>query len=144
MRANWAAGYRGRAMVVYGHTPVMEPAWLNSTINVDTGCVFGGKLTALRYPEKELVSVPAARVYYEPVKPLAETARPEEPSEPAESRAANLLDIDDVLGKRIVATRLRGNITVREENAAAALEVMSRFALDPRWLMYLPAHHIPL
>ena len=105
VRANWAAGYRGRAMVVYGHTPVMEPAWLNSTINVDTGCVFGGKLTALRYPEKELVSVPAARVYYEPVKPLAEPGRPEEPAETGESRAANLLDIDDVLGKRIVATR---------------------------------------
>ena len=138
VRSNWAADYRGRAMVVYGHTPVVEPAWLNSTINVDTGCVFGGRLTALRYPEKELVSVPAARVYYEPAKPLAEPARPEEPSGPGEDRAANLLDIDDVLGKRIVSTRLRGNVTVREENAAAALEVMSRFALDPRWLVYLP------
>ncbi len=138
VRSNWAADYRGRAMVVYGHTPVVEPAWLNSTINVDTGCVFGGRLTALRYPEKELVSVPAARVYYEPAKPLAEPARPEDPSGPGEDRAANLLDIDDVLGKRIVSTRLRGNVTVREENAAAALEVMSRFALDPRWLVYLP------
>ena len=46
-------------MVVYGHTPVPEPEWLNRTINIDTGCVFGGKLTALRYPERELVSVPA-------------------------------------------------------------------------------------
>ncbi len=138
VRYNWAAGYRGRAMVVYGHTPVVEPAWLNNTINVDTGCVFGGKLTALRYPEKELVSVPAVRVHYEPAKPLAEPSQQEEPSGPGEARAANLLDIDDVLGKRIVATRLRGNITVREENAAAALEVMSRFALDPRWLVYLP------
>ena len=138
VRGNWAAGYRGRAMVVYGHTPVVDPAWLNSTINIDTGCVFGGKLTALRYPEKELVSAPAARVYYESVKPLAEAAQTEEPFAPAEARAANLLDIDDVLGKRIVATRLRGNITVREENATAALEVMSRFALDPRWLVYLP------
>ena len=138
VRSNWAADYRGRAMVVYGHTPVVEPAWLNGTINVDTGCVFGGKLTALRYPEKELVSVPAARVYYEPAKPLVEAARLEDSSAPGEARAANLLDIDDVLGKRIVATRLRGNVTVREENAAAALEVMSRFALDPRWLVYLP------
>ena len=59
VRDNWAAEYRGRAMVVYGHTPVPEPEWLNRTINIDTGCVFGGKLTALRYPEKELVSVPA-------------------------------------------------------------------------------------
>src|SRR6266705_2733366 len=61
VRYNWAAEYRGAAAVVYGHTPVPEPEWLNRTINIDTGCVFGGKLTALRYPEKELVSVPAKR-----------------------------------------------------------------------------------
>lgn len=138
VRADWAAGYRGQAMVVYGHTPVVEPAWLNRTINIDTGCVFGGRLTALRYPEKELVSVPAAQVYCEPVRPVAEDVQPEDSLVPAGTRAANVLDIGDVIGKRVVATRLRGNITVREENAAAALEVVSRFALDPRWLVYLP------
>ena len=138
VRYNWAAEYRGRAAVVYGHTPVAEPAWLNNTINIDTGCVFGGKLTALRYPEQELVSVPAARVYYAPARPLPEAHQPGGVAETPEVRAGDLLDIDDVVGKRIVATRLRGNITVREENAAAALEVMSRFALDPRWLVYLP------
>ncbi len=138
VRADWAAGYRGNAMVVYGHTPVAEPVWLNRTINVDTGCVFGGRLTALRYPENELVSVPAARVYYEPVRPLA-TGPEDEPRVAATNdRPSNLLDIDDVMGKRVVSTRLRGNVTVREEQAAAALEVMSRFALDPRWLVYLP------
>ena len=134
VRANWAADYRGKAMVVYGHTPVVEPAWLNRTINIDTGCVFGGKLTALRYPERDLVSVPASRVHYAPERPLVEAAQPGETG----ARLANILDIDDVIGKRVVSTRLRGNITVREENAAAALEVMSRFALDPRWLVYLP------
>ena len=137
VRADWAAGYRGSATVVYGHTPVTEPTWLNRTINVDTGCVFGGRLTALRYPENELVSVPAARVYYEPVRPLGggeDAGRVTVTND----RAANLLDIDDVMGKRVVATRLRGNVTVREEQATAALEVMSRFALDPRWLVYLP------
>ena len=60
VRYNWAADYRGSAMVVYGHTPVPEPEWLNRTINIDTGCVFGGQLTALRYPERELVSVALA------------------------------------------------------------------------------------
>jgi protein phosphatase len=50
VRYNWASDYRGRATVVYGHTPIPEPEWLNHTINIDTGCVFGGRLTALRYP----------------------------------------------------------------------------------------------
>lgn len=75
IRYHWAADYRGDAMVVYGHTAIDEPEWLNGTICIDTGCVFGGKLTALRYPEKELVSVPAARIYYEPVKPLGSIHR---------------------------------------------------------------------
>jgi protein phosphatase len=66
---NWAESYRGRAMVVYGHFPIAEPAWVNGTINIDTGCVFGGRLTALRYPEGELVSIPARGVYDEFVKP---------------------------------------------------------------------------
>jgi protein phosphatase len=72
LRHDWAGEYRGRATVVYGHTPVLEPLWVNRTICVDTGCVFGGRLTALRYPERDLVSVPAARVYYQPSRPLGE------------------------------------------------------------------------
>jgi protein phosphatase len=137
VRYNWAAEYRGRAVVVYGHTPVPEPEWLNRTINIDTGCVFGGKLTALRYPEREIVSVPAARTYVAPAKPFL----PEEEQAPvlaAEGRDDDLLRIEDVIGKRIIPTRLQRNVTVREENAIAALEVMSRFAVDPRWLIYLP------
>jgi protein phosphatase len=70
VRSEWARDYRGRAMVVYGHTPVPEPEWVNRTICVDTGCVFGGRLTALRYPERELVSVPASRVHFQPRRPL--------------------------------------------------------------------------
>jgi protein phosphatase len=137
VRYDWAMDYRGSAMVVYGHTPVPAPEWLNRTVNVDTGCVYGGKLTALRYPEMEFVSVPAARTYRESSRPFL----PDDSTAPAPSaQQANdrMLDLEDVLGKRIVPTRLRGNVTIREENAAAALEVMSRFATDPRWLIYLP------
>jgi protein phosphatase len=63
-RRDWAASYRGDAIVVYGHTPTPRPVWVHRTICIDTGCVYGGSLTALRYPELELVSVPAARIYY--------------------------------------------------------------------------------
>lgn len=137
VRYNWAAEYRGAATVVYGHTPVPEPEWLNRTINIDTGCVFGGKLTALRYPEKELVSVPAKQTYAEPRKPfLPPDDQP--PTLSAQQQNDDLLDLADVTGKRIVNTRLHGNVTIREENSIAALEVMSRFAANPKWLIYLP------
>jgi protein phosphatase len=142
VRCNWAAEYRGQAMVVYGHTPVPEPEWLNRTINIDTGCVFGGRLTALRYPERELVSVPARQTYAQSAKPfLSESDRAPELS--AQHQHDDLLDMDDVLGKRIVSTRLQHNITIREQNAIAALEVMSRFAANPKWLIYLPSTMSP-
>jgi protein phosphatase len=138
-RVEWAADYRGEAAVVYGHTPVAEPEWVNNTIDIDTGCVFGGRLTALRWPERELVSVAASKTYYEPAKPLP--AKEDSAGNP--DRPAFLLDVDDVAGKRIVETRLARTVTVREENAAAAMEVMSRFATDPRWLVYLPPTMAP-
>ncbi|MBM4000929.1 MAG: polynucleotide kinase-phosphatase [Planctomycetes bacterium] len=137
VRHNWAAEYRGSAMVVYGHTPIPEPEWLNRTVNIDTGCVFGGKLTALRYPEREFVSVPAAHTYCEPARPFID-ADQQAPKFTAQQIHDEVLDAEDVLGKRIITTRLRGSVTVREANATAALEVMSRFAANPKWLIYLP------
>jgi protein phosphatase len=136
IRINWADEYRGNAMVVYGHTPVAEPQWVNRTINIDTGCVFGGKLTALRYPEKEIVSVPAYQTYYQPSKPLLNEV--DKLSSVKTQESDDILNIDDVLGKRVVSTRLHHNVTIREENAITALEVMSRFAINPKWLIYLP------
>jgi protein phosphatase len=138
VRYNWAAEYRGRAMVIYGHTPVPQPDWLNRTINIDTGCVFGGSLTALRYPERELLSVPARATYAQPIRPLVAATAEAAPPLTSQQIHDNLLDIDDVIGKRVVTTRLHHNVTVREENALAALEVMSRFAANPKWLIYLP------
>ena len=135
VRYNWASEYRGKAKVVYAHTPVPVAEWFNKTIDIDTGCVFGGKLTALRYPGEELVSVPAHKVYCEPVKPFQEKTNGQLTHQ---QEYDDLLNIDDVIGKRIVQTRLRNNMTIREENSIAALEVMSRFAINPKWLIYLP------
>ncbi len=137
VRYNWAQDYRGEAMVVYGHTPVFEPEFINRTICLDTGCVFGGKLTALRYPEKILISVKAAHAYYESAKPFMPLDVQSAPLDPGD-HAGDILDIDDVMGRRTITTRLHRNITVRQENAIAALEVMSRFAVNPKWLLYLP------
>ncbi|MEU9124652.1 polynucleotide kinase-phosphatase [Streptomyces sp. NPDC048506] len=135
VRYPWAEDYRGRAAVVYGHTPTPRATWLNNTICLDTGCVFGGAMTALRWPERELVDVPAERVWYEPARPLATEAPGGADGRP--------LDLNDVAGRRVVETRAMGRLAVREENAAAALEVMSRFAIDPRLLPYLPPTMAP-
>src|SRR6516225_2775504 len=142
VRYPWANEYRGKALVLYGHTPVPEAEWINNTLCLDTGCVFGGGLTALRYPEREIVSVPAAAVYYEPARPFpANTGAAA--AGPAR-REPEVLDIRDVTGGRIVDTAYVTRIRVREDNAAAALEVMSRFAIDPRWLLYLPPTMSPV
>ena len=130
VRLNWAEEYRGSAIVVYGHTAVAEPQWINRTINIDTGCVYGGNLSALRYPEREIVSVPAHETYYEPAKPLIDVKEIQTDE--------GILDIDDVIGRRVINTRFNHSVTIREENTITALEVMSRFAIDPKWLIYLP------
>jgi polynucleotide kinase-phosphatase len=126
--------------VVYGHTPVPVPEWINNTICLDTGVVFGGRLTALRYPERELVSRPARQVWYEPARPFA--TEPETPMVGGH-RESDVLKIEDVLGAEGVETLGMGRVAVRHENAVAALEVMSRFAVDPRWLVYLPPTMAP-
>ena len=141
VRYPWAQEYRGKAMVLYGHTPVSAPEWINNTLCLDTGCVFGGRLTALRYPEREIVSVPAEKVHYEAAKPFP--ANPDAVAEPSR-REPDVLDITDVTGSRVIETAYQKRIGVREENAAAALEVMSRFATDPRWLLYLPPTMSPV
>ena len=157
----WAAEYRGFAHVVYGHTATAEAEWVGKTICIDTGCVFGGKLTALRYPEKEIVSVPANRTWEEPRRPLEDaksqttqdqqdpaadgrpTTQGTDPNEAAQVRTAqqavdDVLNLSDITGKRTIRTQLFERIRIRAENAAGALETMTRFSIDPKWLVYLP------
>jgi protein phosphatase len=147
VRLNWAADYRGPALVVYGHTPVAEPAWLNNTVNIDTGCVFGGRLSALRYPEGEIISVGSLKQYAESPRPFlpepgAAPVLPG-PTPGARPTSDDVLDLADVVGQNAVETRLMGRVTVAEGNRLAALEVMSRFAANPRWLVYLPPTMAP-
>ena len=139
VRLDWGREYRGKAAVVYGHTPVREPEWVNNTLCIDTGCVFGGRLSALRWPDREIVSVDAENQYQAPPRALAA------PAEALSRQQASdaLLDVDDVRTPLRLQTRLAGTVTIRPEYGAAALDTMSRFAVDPRWLIYLPPTMAP-
>ena len=142
VRLPWARDYRGKATVVYGHVPTDKAEWLNNTICLDTGCVFGGRLTALRYPEREIVDVDAEQVWYEPVRPLVEDA-----SKGADRNTGQAIDVTDVglgdLHAGLFVSTDDGVVRANAESAMAALEVMSRFAVDPRWLVYLPPTMAP-
>lgn len=140
LRHDWARDYRGKTTVIYGHTPVPEAEWVNNTMCIDTGCVFGGKLTALRWPERETVQVAARQVYCTPARPLMAPST----ERSLQAEADNLLDHADVSGRRFIDTSMMGRILVAEENATAALEVMSRFAMAPQWLIYLPPTMSPV
>lgn len=129
VRLDWAADHRGHAAVVYGHIAGLAVRSQNNTYCIDTGCVFGGKLTAYRYPEKEIVEVQALRQYYAPVKPLEKTI---------DTDMGDMLTVGDLDRKLHIETELMPSIDIHENNAAAALEIMSRFAADPHWLIYLP------
>ncbi|MCZ7861156.1 polynucleotide kinase-phosphatase [Agrobacterium salinitolerans] len=134
-RVDWAKGYRGKATVVYGHVACEEAAWFNNTICIDTAAVYGRELTALRWPEKELVSVPASRAYAEIDKPLFTRK---------DNRDFLALSHVDVTGKKHIETSLARRVTVEASQMAAAMETLSRFTIDPRLLVYLPPTMSPV
>ena len=92
VRYDWTLDYRGKACVVFGHVPQLRVTRMNNTVNVDTGCVFGGKLSAFRYPEKQIVDIAAKKVYYESQKPLADGKR-------YGMDELYLIDYKDIMGK---------------------------------------------
>lgn len=133
-RVDWADSYRGRTKIVYGHTVVDEAVWHNRTICLDTGAVFGGALTALRWPEDVIVSLPAAKAYAQLDRPAFSRKNKRDPA---------VIGLKDVSGKKHVETAT-GRVTVEADHMSGALEHMSRFAIDPRWLVYIPPTMSPV
>lgn len=129
VKLDWTSDYRGAATIVYGHIAGKNVRSVNGTHCIDTGCVYGGKLTAYRYPEREIVSVDAIKQYYEPIKPLEDNT---------DENMGDMLTVGDFSGKLHIETELTPSISIHENNAAAALEIMSRYAADPHWIIYLP------
>jgi len=61
----WYEAYRDRTLAVFGHWAKRQPVVRPNAVGLDTGCVYGGSLTALILPERLLISVPARKVYVE-------------------------------------------------------------------------------
>ena len=133
VRQDWAANYSGKATIVYGHSVTVTPKFVGKTICLDSGCCFGGKLTALRYPEKELVSVPALKVYVEPVSPLVS-----EEVIKAEAKDNYLPEVQTLLSKYHAKTRFDTTFNVTLGLAAAAFETLALNAVAPNWLIFVP------
>lgn len=131
VRGDWISSYRGAALVAYGHSPRLEQRFVNNTICLDGGSAFGGSLAALRYPEMEVKSVPARREYCKPLRPLTE------------EKLSPLPEFRDIIGPKSVATSLWRSVHLDEASTLAAMESMGRFAVDPRWLIYLPPTMAP-
>ncbi|MBY3433541.1 polynucleotide kinase-phosphatase [Rhizobium laguerreae] len=134
-RVDWAKDYRGKASIVYGHVACDEAVWFGNTICIDTAAVYGRELTALRWPEKELVAVAASRAYAELDKPLLSRK---------DNRGFLELSHADVTGKKYIETSLARRITVEADQMGAAMETLSRFTIDPRLLVYLPPTMSPV
>ncbi len=125
-RKDWTKNYRGNALVVYGHTVKTNIANVNNTLCIDTGCVYGGKLSAYKYPENKIVSIDALSTYFEDESAIDLAVQP------------NILKIEDVLHKRYFSTTIYKNILIDIEQSAKAFEVINQYAVSPQWLIYLP------
>jgi diadenosine tetraphosphatase ApaH/serine/threonine PP2A family protein phosphatase len=64
----WYEVYRGRKIVLFGHWPAKQPRLAARAIGLDTGCVYGRRLTAYIIEADEFVSVPARQAYNSPKK----------------------------------------------------------------------------
>ena len=125
IRNDWASLYKGNYIIVYGHTPTYRPIIKNRTYNIDTGCVFGGMLTAFRYPEKTLVSVNSLKEYIKPIKPLTDDTQDDN------------LSINNMINGLSLLTKFK-SINISSNRVDKSIETISRFSVDPHWLIYLP------
>lgn len=136
---DWAEEHKEPAILVHGHVPVPKAAWQGQTLNLDTGCVYGGFLSALRYPERKIAAIAAEETYAAPKRPLNWT----EGGETEEKDRSNLLPYAAFAGRNLAGTRYKYFVTLKEELAMPAMEAISRSRIDPRWMIYLPTFFSP-
>ncbi|MEK4062718.1 MULTISPECIES: polynucleotide kinase-phosphatase [unclassified Paenibacillus] len=129
VRKEWYVQHDSGELIVWGHDPRPYPTLVKNTVNIDQGAVFGGSLTAYRYPEQQFVAVKAHRDYaQDPDSPLIRWER-------GRFSPPNLRKFVEGYS---VMTAAYGELSVRGEFVKAAIDTVSHFTIPLEDLVYIP------
>lgn len=129
IRKDWSIHHKASTLIIWGHDPKPKPLIINNTINIDQGVVFGGELTALRYPEKEFVSVKAKKDYSD-----ADSY----PFKELEKKRLNPPNLAKFINGYSVLTDDFGEIQIPKEYAIPSIDTVSHFTVPIEELVYIP------
>jgi polynucleotide kinase-phosphatase len=129
IRKDWSASHKSNELILWGHDPKPQPLMVNNSLNIDQGVVFGGSLTAYRYPERQLVSVKAKQDY---------ANVPDNPLREWESKRLAPPNIAKFLEGYSVLTEQYGEIAIYADGVKPALDDISHFTLPLEELVYIP------
>ena len=129
IRGDWFLQHQTSELIVWGHDPKVKPYKINNTINIDQGVVFGGELTAFRYPEQTFEAVKAYKNY---------TGHEGNPLLEAKAKRFSPPNIQSFINGFEVETTHGGKVYVQEGNAKAAMDTISHFTLPLEQLIYIP------
>ncbi|PJN91115.1 polynucleotide kinase-phosphatase [Bacillus sp. mrc49] len=129
VRKDWYISHKKSTLIVWGHDPKPQPLLINNTINIDQGAVFGGALTAFRYPEGEVISVQASQNH---------SGDDENPLKEWERNRLNPPNIGRFINGYSVLTEKMGEIKVQQDIVKSAIDKLSHHTIPIEQLIYIP------
>lgn len=129
IRKDWSISHKSSELILWGHDPKPQPLLVNNTLNIDQGVVFGGSLTAYRYPEQQFVSVKAKQDY---------ANVPDNPLKEWELNRLAPPNIMKFLEGYSVLTEHYGEIIIYDDGVKPALDDVSHYTLPLEDIVYLP------
>jgi len=129
VRKDWFISHNKSSLIVWGHDPKPRPLLINNTINIDQGVVFGGELTAYRYPEREFISVQAKQDY---------SGAADNPLEEWKKNRLNPPNIGKFINGFTVLTEEHGDVKVHQDIVKSAIDAVSHYTIPIEQLIYIP------
>ncbi|MDM5234548.1 polynucleotide kinase-phosphatase [Lysinibacillus pakistanensis] len=129
IRNDWFTEHQTSQLIIWGHDPKINPLKQNHTLNIDQGVVFGGQLTAFRYPEQTIISVNAYKNY---------AGTQNNPLLEAKAKRFEPPNIAAFLAGFAVETSYLGAIQIPGAQAKAAIDSVSHYTVPLEQLIYIP------